>query len=131
MDYQQAVDLIRADVPDLVAVYAFGSRARGTSRGDSDLDLAVLAPNRLAAELRWNVQEQLARSLRVDVDLIDLRSVPTVTQKEIVATGTVIFGLDASARRAFEGLVLSTYARLNEERREILERVLAEGRVHG
>jgi uncharacterized protein len=131
MDYQHAADLVREAIPDVVAVYGFGSRARGTSRADSDLDLAVLAHSRLPTEMRWNVQEQLARSLKVNVDLIDLRSVPTVMQKEIVATGTVIFGLDASARRAFEGLVLSTYARLNEERREILQRVLNEGRVHG
>ena len=131
MDYQPAVELVREAIPDVVAVYAFGSRAHGTSRSESDLDLAVLAPRRLPAELRWTLQEQLARRLRVNVDLIDLRSVPTVMQKEIVATGNVVFGLDAPARRAFEGLVFSSYARLNEERREILQRVLEDGRVHG
>lgn len=131
MNDQHAADLVREAIPDVVAVYAFGSRARGTSRGDSDLDLAVLAAGRLPVEVRWAVQERLARHLKVNVDLIDLRSVPTVMQEEIVATGNVIYGLDASARRAFEGLVLSTNARLNEERREILQRVLAEGRVHG
>ncbi len=131
MDYQRVADLVREAIPNVVAVYVFGSRASGTSRGDSDLDLAALAPSRLPAEQRWAVQERLARSLRVNVDLIDLRSVPTVTQKEIVATGKVVFGIEAAARRAFEGLVLSRYARLNEERREILQGVLREGRIYG
>ena len=40
----QIVSLIRATVPDVIAVYGFGSMARGQATADSDVDLAVLAP---------------------------------------------------------------------------------------
>ena len=38
---------------------------------------------------------------------------------------------DASARGHFEDLTYGVYARLNEERRGILQRVAAEGTVYG
>ena len=36
-----------------------------------------------------------------------------------------------AAQERFEDLTYSAYARLNEERREILEQIRREGRVHG
>jgi predicted nucleotidyltransferase len=131
VDLDPAVVLIRESLPGVQAIYVFGSRSRGSARSDSDLDLAVLAPDRLSPEARWALQELLARRLRVDVHLVDLRSATTVMQKQVVATGRVLLGSNEQQRRAFEGHVLSRYARLNEERREILARVAAEGRVHG
>lgn len=42
MNQAAILALLRARVPDLLAVYAFGSRVEGTAGVDSDLDLAVL-----------------------------------------------------------------------------------------
>jgi hypothetical protein len=50
---------------------------------------------------------------------------------QVVTTGTPIFDADPPRRRRIEGESLAAYARLNEDRREVLERVAAEGRVHG
>lgn len=130
-DLAAAVTLIRETIPDVRAIYVFGSRAGGGHRTGSDLDLALLGATRLATEDRWALQEALARRLEVNVDLIDLRAVPTVMQKQVVATGRTVFCSDDSERRTFEGQVLASYARLNEERCEVLRRVSAEGRVHG
>lgn len=38
---------VAARVPGIVVLYLFGSRARGDGAADSDIDLAVLAQNRL------------------------------------------------------------------------------------
>jgi hypothetical protein len=43
----------------------------------------------------------------------------------------VLLDAQPSPRSAFEAFALSAYARLNEERREILNDVRARGRVHG
>ena len=51
---------VAARVPGIVALYLFGSRARGDGVADSDIDLAVLAQNRLDPVERWKLQEDLA-----------------------------------------------------------------------
>lgn len=43
MDDHALIEYIRQSVPSLIALYRFGSRAKGTARPDSDIDLAVLA----------------------------------------------------------------------------------------
>jgi len=127
----QLVHVIRTAVPGVFAVYRFGSTARGQATADSDVDLAVLASTPLAAEARWALQEQLADTLRRAVDLVDLRQTSTVMASQVVTTGELLFDGDPAARGSFEDLVYTTYARLNEERRGILDRVAAEGTVYG
>lgn len=51
---------------------------------------------------------------------------------QIVARGRVLFEARPGLRAAFEGRALAEYARLNEERRPILDRIAREGSVfHG
>ena len=127
----QIVHVIRTALPEVIAVYRFGSTARGQATVGSDVDLAVLASTRVAAEARWTLQEQLADTLRRAVDLVDLRQASTVMASQVVTTGELLFDGDPVARGHFEDLVYTTYARLNEERRGILDRVAAEGTVYG
>lgn len=119
MDDARAIEVIREAVPDFVAVYRFGSTARGEERDDSDVDLAVLAPKRLDPVARFDLQEQLAITLRRDVDLVDLRRASTVMAMQVVSRGKPIATGDAVERERFEDHVFGAYARLNEERREI------------
>lgn len=66
-----------------------------------------------------------------DVDLVDLSRASTVMRMQVISTGCPLAALDAAAQEAFEDLTYSACARLNEERREILEQIRREGRVHG
>ena len=119
--------LLRA-VPGLEAAYVFGSRADGTARPDSDLDLAVLAARPMDPVERFALQEQIAAALGLDVDL---RSASTVMRAEVLRTGRVVLEADATARAFWEVWTMSAYALLNEERRGILEDVRKRGRVYG
>jgi len=38
------VAALREAVPELIAIYRFGSVAQGVARADSDVDLAILPP---------------------------------------------------------------------------------------
>lgn len=125
------LDTIRDAVPELVAVYQFGSSVRSTEHAESDLDLAILARQPLQNLDRWTLQEDLAVQLHRDVDLVDLRSASTVMQAQVLETGTVLAEADRTARQQFEMRVYSAYAMLNEERAGILEDVRARGRVYG
>lgn len=125
------VDALRQALGDGIAVYQFGSSVAGSTHRGSDLDLAVLAPRRLGATERFDLQERVAASLGRDVDLVDLLSASTVMAMQVVSTGIVLFDGVPESRGAFEDRTFSSYARLNEERRGILERIAAEGTVYG
>lgn len=125
------VDLLREAVAGLIAVYRFGSTAEGVSHPGSDTDVAVLARAPIPAVARFDLQERLASRLGRDVDLVDLAAASPVMAIQIVARGRLLYDGDSDTRGRFEDLTFGTYARLNEERRGILERIAAEGTVYG
>jgi len=118
-------------LPEAEAVYLYGSRASGDARPGSDVDLAVLAPHPIASDRLARARERIAEQAGHDVDLVDLVRAPTVLRAQIVSTGRLVRDRHPAHRERFEIYVYSAYARLNEERRGILERIRAEGRIHG
>lgn len=122
---------LRHALGDVVAVYRFGSTVHGTTHRESDTDVAVLARGRLANTLRFDLQERLASRLGRDVDLVDLAAASPVIAVQVVAKGQLLYDGDPAARGGYEDRTFGAYARLNEERRGILERVRAEGTVYG
>jgi len=128
---ETVVAILRDAVPTAVAIYRFGSSVEGLHRPDSDVDLAVLADHPLDSWGRFDLQERVAAAVRRQVDLVDLRSATTVMASQIVTTGVLLYDGDPAARGRFEDYVYSAYARLNEERRGILQRIAAEGTVYG
>lgn len=131
MRYEAAVTAIVAAVPNVVAVYLFGSRARGDPRESSDVDLALLGTKPLDAVARFELQEKIAAILHCSVDLVDLRAASTVMRVEVLRDALLLHEGEASERALFEATALAAYARLHEERRMILEDIERIGRVHG
>ena len=128
---EAATALLTESVSGIIAIYRFGSSVTGHSRPDSDIDLAVLADGNLDPHVRFDLQDRLSAALRRPVDLVDLRSATTVMASLVVTNGVVVYDGDPTRRGAFEDYVYGADARLNEERRGILERVAAEGTVYG
>ena len=129
---RQIVAEVTSAVGDrVIAVYRFGSTADGTVTAGSDIDVALLARTPLAADFRFALQERLAVALGTDIDLVDLAGATPVMAAQVIGHGELIYEADSMARGEFEDRVLGAYARLNEERRDILERVAREGTVYG
>ena len=126
-----AVRIIHDTIPDAVAVYRFGSTVAGPTHAASDVDLAVLAPRALDPLQRFDLQERLAHALRRNVDLVDLRAASTVMRMQVIARGAVLAVLDAAEQERFETYTYSAYARLNEERKAILEQIERDKTVYG
>jgi len=123
-------EYIRKAVPGLIALYRFGSQAKGTARPDSDVDLAILSREPIPNLRRFELAQELATQLHRDVDLVDLRTASTVMRMQVISSGECLFKVSDRLQGEFEDLVYSTYARLNEERREILNDVHTRGSVY-
>ncbi len=104
-----ATEVVRSRWPGAQVLYLFGSEARGGASSESDVDLAVVAPCSLAAYDRFVLQEDLARSLGRDVDLVDLRVASEALKMEVVRDGRVLFEASAAVRGAFECEALADY----------------------
>ncbi len=119
--------------PNIQAVYLFGSFDSDYEREDSDIDIGLLFPPETANPgiVAMNkCRYALADYTQKDVDLINMRQVSTVFQKEIIANGRLLFCLNQYAVDEFEMLVLSYYQKLNQERKDLLEDFKQTGRAY-
>lgn len=126
----QVVATIRQAVPEVKAIYLFGSTGSKFERLDSDVDLAILADQKIDAVLRWQLAGELAQLFKRDVDLIDLLQASTVLQFRIISTGKCIYCEDLKQCDAFASTVYSMYVRFNDERREILDEINRRGKIY-
>lgn len=135
MDERSAIiRMVLEHVPDAQAIYLFGSYGTEQEWPESDVDIAVLLPpdeaKKAGSLMMSDLRFALESLLKKDVDLINLRRMPTVLQKEVVTAGCRIYEGDRYAAEEFEMLTLSYYQKLNEERAEIVASALTSGRFH-
>jgi uncharacterized protein len=112
-------------------IIVFGSFANGTTHKESDIDLAFFKKEQnLSSYEVFMLAQELADILKMDVDLVDLNHASTVFQAQIFSTGKVVFSNDENLRMNIEMTALSMYAKLNEERKPILENVDESGTIY-
>ena len=122
--------LLRASLPGLQAIYAFGSRIEGTAGPDSDLDLAVLVAGYVDPVTLWEVAGQIADLAGCPVDLLDFRAASTVMQFRILSTGQRWWAADSRAD-LYEAAVLSEKTELDSARAGLLADIQRDGKVYG
>jgi len=119
--------------PDVEAIYLFGSYLTPDQQQESDVDIAVLFPHEKAALLKnlamSDCRAALEKVLKRTVDLINLRTVNTVFQNEIIQQGRILYQRNERVVDEFEMQVMSSYQKLNEERAGILADILETGRI--
>jgi predicted nucleotidyltransferase len=133
MNGETIVKTVLSFYPDAEAIYLFGSYLTPDQQQDSDVDIAVLFPHERAKLLKnlamSDCQAALENVLKRAVDLINMRTVNTVFQSEIIQHGRIIYQQNEYAVDEFEMQVMSSYQKLNEERVGILEDILETGRI--
>lgn len=126
----QIIDMILKSMPDCLAIYRFGSWGTVDERYDSDLDLAILPSAPTDNVKRWELAQKLACIVGRDVDLVDLLTASTVLRMQVLANGERLYCSASEDVEIFEDLVYTGYARLNEERSEILDDIRVRGSVY-
>lgn len=130
MNIQNVLTHVQDRLPDLLAVYLFGSQASGHASAESDIDLAVLMPGVLDPVDLWRLAGELADIASIHVDLIDLRSASTVLQYQIITKGRRLWAKNEAAG-VFEAFVLSEKTSLDSARSGLLDDIQKKGIVHG
>jgi uncharacterized protein len=118
------------DKLDPYLIKLFGSTVKGTTHKDSDIDIAYLSDRSIDEYERFMIAQELAAKLDRDVDLVDLDKASTVFQAQIVGTGETLYCTDETRRMYFEMKAFKMYAKLNEERKVILDRIYESGAVY-
>lgn len=132
--YNLIVRIVLEHYPSVQAIYLFGTNGTSYEWPGSDVHIALLLPPTEAGNsphlILTPCHDALEETLRKSVDLLNARRLSTVFQKEIVATGRILYLHDEVAVAEFEMLTLSYYEKLNEERREILDSFQQTGRAY-
>jgi predicted nucleotidyltransferase len=121
---------------DIAAAYLFGSRARGSASGRSDIDLAVILDGGLDADQRWKKRlDLLSRGTEIlgtdALDLVVLEDAPVVLAHRVLRDGRLLFERDPCRRTQIAEDVMRRYVDEEYLRREIyrgLANRLHEGR---
>ena len=130
MNQQIIVKRAQDRLPDLLALYAFGSRIQGQANADSDLDLAVLVAGYADSLLLLDLAGELADVTGCAVDLLDLRAASTVMQYQIITTGVRWWQKNSQAA-LFEAAILSEKTALDEARNALIDDIQHRGSVYG
>lgn len=113
---------VLADDPTVVVAYLFGSRATGTQRVDSDVDVAVLRPDP-SPDGRMLLMAELAAAVApLDVDLVDLVTAPVALAYRVLRDGRLLICRDEAERIAHRVRTIDRYLDMAPARR-----ILAEG----
>jgi predicted nucleotidyltransferase len=92
-------------VPGIAAAYLFGSAGRGEARERSDIDIAVLFPEKLDPRLGGpldRMRDAVERACGRRCDLLDARAVPPDLFHRVLRDGQVLIDRDHPMRIAFE-----------------------------
>jgi uncharacterized protein len=68
----------------------FGSRARGTARNTSDVDIALITKPRITIRDLATLQMHLSETLGVRADLVDMVGAPPLLLKQIATEGILL-----------------------------------------
>jgi predicted nucleotidyltransferase len=82
-------------VPEIVAVYLFGSYGTCYEHPTSDLDLGVVFRKRMDLKRELEIEAALSLALGIDrIDFVNLNSAPVALQFRALSEGTLVYEAD-------------------------------------
>ena len=133
MSNQTVISILQSHLPNLMAIYAFGSRVSGDANANSDWDLAVLVAGYVEPGVLWELSGTLADVTGTDVDLIDLRAASTVMQYQVLTLGERwwLRADSATLVGVWEAAMLSEMTELNSARAGVMADIAVSGVIYG
>jgi len=113
-------DVLEPAPPDVLAVYLYGSRARGAASPTSDIDLGLLLRSMPAPTLKGvarDIEDAVERATRVPVQAVVLNGAPADLIHRVLRDGVLLLDRDRAARIGFEVQSRNEYFDLEHLRR--------------
>jgi len=126
---QTIISDLQQKIPGLLAIYLFGSQAKGEADNSSDIDLAVYHSGSLDPVTLWEVGAELANQLDKDVDLVDFNQASTVLQHQILSAEQRLWCKNSQVD-GYEATIFNMKTQLDEWRADILQDIKETGRVY-
>ena len=116
---------------DPAFILLFGSFAKGTIHGESDIDLAYFSDKQLSSYERFIFSAELSELAMREVDLVDIKQIDTVFTMQIFEQGIPIYIQDENELTRQIMRAYSMYATLSEQRAPIIDAIKERGSVFG
>ena len=113
--------------PEIVAAYLYGSYAKGTSRPQSDIDLAILLDNKTTKEsenIRGEMHLEVSRLLRKDPHLVVLNLSALELVRQVLSSGTLLCVNDQKVHEEFKYKAILYIAEFGYYRRNFQHAVI-------
>ncbi len=117
--------------PEIVALYVFGSAAKGELTNESDIDIALLSEKKIEKHRLLDAKTILTQKLNRDIDLIDLNSENLVFQYEILKTGKKLFSSNQLKTDQIELRLMTMYLDFQDMRKDLLTQIKQRGSIYG
>jgi uncharacterized protein len=112
-------------------IYLYGSFAIGEGRADSDIDLAIYTDKEVSPYELFIISNKLSFMVGRDVEIVNLKAIDTVFASQIVGNREELYCKNDLLRANFNIRIFKEYAKLNEERKIVLDAIEKDGRVYG
>lgn len=112
-------------------IYLFGSFAKGEGREDSDIDIAIYTDEEINGYDLFIISNKLSFEVKRNVEIVDLKQIDTVFASQIVGNREELYCEDEIVKGNYNIRVFKNYAKLNEERKVILDAIERDGRIYG
>ena len=103
-DMDRIISRVREEIPGVLAIYLFGSMAKGTQDENSDYDIAVIVKElpaddiEIISKIRYSLLSQLARPLDIIAFALKDLEYPSPILYEIFHSRKLIYGPDIMIR---------------------------------
>jgi len=130
-EFALATSVIRRLLPNVLAIYVYGSMARGDHHTASDIDLGILLPRGERIVDLLHLTGALCETIRRDVNVVDLRRAGNVLRKEVLIDGVVLYAKDPDVLLGWEAEAMSEYAEHCTRIKDIVQQVADTGVGYG
>lgn len=111
---------------NLIVIYGLSAELK--EDGQQGVDVAFLSKKQYTGYDMFMLSQMLSELTGRDTTLVDINTVSTVLQMQILSFGKIVYCDDELLKREFTMNALKRYARLSEERECILSRIIERGR---